>query len=222
MERCEQHLRIKSYDGNCPDCVIDREVGKVGEAAGERIAELESKLDAAEDRCHFYDPSGTDDDGQCCKTCGTGALAHDPKVLEVSARILGRIAHLESERDPYRNLLDIETRDARIKDLESRLDSELAKLRTLAIGMVGARMAHVDEDYAEAYHLLYIAARQLSDDPYEPWKALDALAAGAIERRDGQTFVNIPVVEKQKCLSCGGPTPCYHDNDADDHKRACE
>jgi hypothetical protein len=28
------------------------------------------------------------------------------------------------------------------------------------------------------------------------------------------------LVEKQRCLSCGGPTPCYHDNDTDDHKRA--
>lgn len=71
-----------------------------------------------------------------------------------------------------------------------------SRLRTLAIGIVGARMAHVEEDYAEVYHLLYSAATALSDDPHEPWKALDALAAGAIERRDGQTFVNLPVVEK--------------------------
>jgi hypothetical protein len=118
--------------GEPPELMLDK--------AGDWISfvdyeELESKLDAAEDRCHFYDPSGTDDDGQCCKTCGTGALAHDPKVLEVSARILGRIAHLESERDPYRNLLDIETRDARIKDLESRLDS--------------IRQAIIDECYRE-------------------------------------------------------------------------
>ena len=53
MERCEVHLRLRSYDGNCPDCVIDREVGKVGEAAATRIAELESKLKTVRDYAEY-------------------------------------------------------------------------------------------------------------------------------------------------------------------------
>ena len=81
-------------------------------------------------------------------------------------------------------------------DLKAERDSLVSRLRTLAIGIVGARMAHVEEDYAEAYHLLYTAAKELSDDPHEPWKGVDALADGAIERRDGQTFVKILAVEK--------------------------
>lgn len=98
---------------------------------------------------------------------------------------------------------------AMLKEQASKLDVVLAakvanehhigelrsRLRTLAIGIVGARMCHVEEDYAEAYHLLYTAARELSDDPHEPWKAVDALADGAIERRDGQTFVSFAAVE---------------------------
>lgn len=79
-----------------------------------------------------------------------------------------------------------------LHELGERASRAESRLRTLAIGIVGARMAHVEEDYSEAYHLLYSAARALSDDPHEPWKAVDALADGAIERRDGQTFVNLP------------------------------
>lgn len=77
-------------------------------------------------------------------------------------------------------------------------DAALLRLRTLSIGIVGARMALTDNDLNEAYHLLYRAAATLSDDRLEPWKGVDALAAGAIERRDGQTFVNLPTdVERQ-------------------------
>ena len=61
MERCEQHLRLKLYDGNCPDCVIDREVGKVGEAAAIRIAELESKLDRLRNIAADFDAGRCDD-----------------------------------------------------------------------------------------------------------------------------------------------------------------
>src|SRR5688572_20989004 len=117
--------------------------------------------------------------------------------LEASEKEVVRLGHrldkICDERDrAHSKVDDLESRlhqlsedhshcEDLLHELGERASRAEDRLRTLAIGIVGARMCHVEEDYAEAYHLLYSVARELSDDPYEPWKGVDALADGAID-----------------------------------------
>ena len=41
--------------------------------------------------------------------------------------------------------------------------------------MLGSAHQFILEDYDEAYHILYQAAIQFTDDPLKPWKGLEEL-----------------------------------------------
>jgi len=45
--------------------------------------------------------------------------------------------------------------------------------------LLDARRAHYEKDWYEVYHQIYMIASEYSDDPYNPWKGLEEIAATA-------------------------------------------
>lgn len=50
------------------------------------------------------------------------------------------------------------------------IDAETARC------LLAAEQAHIEKDYNEAYHQIYMIAVAHSDDPFKPWEGIKAIA----------------------------------------------
>jgi len=49
--------------------------------------------------------------------------------------------------------------------------------------LLDARRAHYEKDWYEVYHQIYMIGSKHSDDPFDPWKGLEEIAATAQPER---------------------------------------